>query len=279
MSDELIAEVREEIISAINENRIVLPTLPEVALRVRESAEDPDTDVAAMAKVLSTDAALTARVVKVANSPLLRAATEITDVKMAISRLGINYSCNLATGLAMEQMFQATSEAVDRRMRANWGKSTELAGISNVLARTFTKLKPDQATLAGLVHRIGALPILRFAEDERKLVKMPEVLDYVIEKLHGEIGKLILVAWDFPDDLSSVPIDYLDFGRDRPKVDYADVVMVANLQSYDLDKIPEGTPDWADISAFERVGVPTQVNAMEIEDLSEAMEASIACLQ
>lgn len=276
---DIIAEVRDELISAINDNRIVLPTLPEVALRVRESAEDPNTDAAAMAKVLSTDAALTARVVKVANSPLLRAASPIKDVKMAISRLGIDYSCNLATGLAMEQMFQATSDAVDRRMRQNWGRSTELAGISSVLARTFTKLKPDQATLAGLIHRIGALPILRFAEEDRKLVKMPELLDGVIDSLHGEIGKLILVAWDFPEELCSVPVDYIDFGRSPPAADYADVVMVANLQSSEPDELPKDVPDWTEISAFDRLGVSPEVNVMEAEDLSEAMEASIACLQ
>ena len=92
--NEMVREVRERLISAIKGNRIVLPTLPEVALRVREKAEDPNIDAAGIANVLSTDAAISARVMKVSNSPLLRAASPITDLKMAISRLGINYSCN-----------------------------------------------------------------------------------------------------------------------------------------------------------------------------------------
>ena len=278
--NEMVREVRERLISAIKGNRIVLPTLPEVALRVREKAEDPNIDAAGIANVLSTDAAISARVMKVSNSPLLRAASPITDLKMAISRLGINYSCNLATGLAMEQMFQATSDAVDRRMRQNWAKSTEIAGICSVLAQTFTKLTPDQATLAGLIHRIGALPILRFAEEDRKLVKMPEILDQIISKLHGEIGELILKTWDFPDNLSMVPIEYLNYSRQPPKADYADLVMVANLHGHSGGDVPTGAPeDWSEISAFERLGISTEVNVMEIEDLSEAMEASIASLQ
>jgi HD-like signal output (HDOD) protein len=277
--DELIEEVRAELVEAIRNNRVVLPTLPEVALRVREGAEDPRADAASIARVLGSDAALSARVIRVANSPLLRAAAPIPDLRMAISRLGIQYTCNLAIGLAMEQMFQATSEAVDRRMRLVWRRSTEVAGISAVLARTYTKLKSDQATLAGLVHKIGALPILRFAEEQRKLLKQPELLDVLIDELHGEIGKLILETWAFPPELSCVPMEYLRFDRQPAAVDYTDVVMVANLQSHIGSDHPLTHLDWAQISAFGRLGLDPRVNITGVEDLSEAMAASIAALQ
>jgi len=277
--DEVIQEVRDALYDLIRTNRVVLPTLPEVALRVREAAEDPRTDSASIARVLSNDAALSARVIRVANSPLLRAATPILDLRMAISRLGIQYTCNLAIGLAMEQMFQATSDAVDRRMRQIWAKSTEVAGISAVLARTYTTLKADQATLCGLVHKIGGLPVLRFVEEHRKLLRQPELLDRLIEELHGEVGKLVLETWGFPPELASVPVEYLNFARQPPEVDYADVVMVANLQSHIGTNDPLTHLDWGSISAFSRLGLDPQINTMEVEDLSEAMRASIAALQ
>lgn len=275
----LVEEVRTELLEAIRTNRIVLPTLPEVALRVREAAEDPLTDAAGIARVLQNDAALSARVIRVTNSPLLRAAAPIRDLRMAISRLGTQYTCNLVIGLAMEQMFQATSDAIDRLMRQVWVRSTEVAGISAVLARTYTDLKPDQATLGGLVHKIGALPILRFAEEQRRLLKQPELLDRLIEELHSEIGKTILEAWGFAPELASLPVDYLDFGRQRDTADYADVVMVANLQSHLGTDHPLAQMDWSGISAFERLGLDSQVNVLEFEDLSAALEASIAALQ
>jgi HD-like signal output (HDOD) protein len=277
--EQLIQEVRAELVDAIQNNRVVLPTLPEVALRVREAAEDPRTDAASMSRVLGNDAALSARVIRVANSPLLRAASPILDLRMAISRLGIQYTCNLAIGLAMEQMFQATSDAVDRRMRQVWSRSTEVAGISAVLARTYTKLKSDQATLGGLVHKIGALPILRFAEEQRTLLKQPELLDVVIAELHGEIGKLILETWAFPPELACVPMEYLRFERTPEALDYADIVMVANLQSHIGSDDPLTQLDWGNIGAFARLGLDPRVNFTEAEDLSEAMAASIAALQ
>ncbi len=277
--DEVIQEVRDELNDAIRSNRVVLPTLPEVALKVRDAAEDPRTDSSGIARVIANDAALSARIIRVANSPLLRAASPIVDLRMAISRLGMQYTCNLAIGLAMEQMFQATSDAVDRRMREVWARSTEVAGISAVLAKTFTRLKPDQATLGGLVHQIGALPILRFAEEQRRLLKTPELLDQLIAALHGEIGQLILETWDFPPELAVVPTQYLQFDRQPPAADYADVVLVANLQSRIGTDHPLTRMDWHGISAFTRLGLDPDFNAMEVEDLSEALTASIASLQ
>lgn len=274
-----IDDVRAELIDAIQNNRIVLPTLPEVALRIRDAAENPDTDVASFAKELGFDAAISARVMRVANSPLMRGGAKVTDVKAATARIGIQYACNLAVGLAMEQMFQATSDAVDERMRQIWTHSTEVAGISAVLARNYTRLKPDQATLAGLVHKIGALPILRFAEEDRHLLKDLHALDALIDALHGEIGKLILDTWGFPPEIASVPVAYLDFARKPPAVDFADIVMVANLQSYMGSDHPLGRVDWNTVSAFGRIGLDPNVNSMDVEDLSEAMAASIAALQ
>lgn len=278
--DQVVQDVRQQLIDAIRSNRIVLPTLPEVALRVRDAAEDPRTDSAGMARVIANDAALSARIIRVTNSPLLRAASPIMDLRMAISRLGMQYTCNLAIGLAMEQMFQATSDAVDQRMRNIWTRSTEVAGISAVLAKTYTRLKPDQATLAGLVHKIGALPVLRFSEEQhRRLLKTPELLDRLIDELHGEIGQLILETWDFPPELSCVPAQYLQFDRQPPQVDYADVVMVANLQSHIGSEHALTRFDWHAVSAFARLGLDPGFNAMEFEDLSEALTASIAALQ
>ena len=277
--DELILPIKDDIIKAIENDQLVLPTLPEVALQVREAAVNEDIDIQKLSRVITNDPALSARIIKVANSPLLRASREIEDLKMAVSRLGIDYTANLATGLAMEQMFQATSDIIDKKMRDVWSRSTEVAGISHVLCRHFTKLKPDQATLAGLVHKIGALPILTYAEDNRKLLKDIPMLDKLIEMANPEIGRKILEAWDFPDLLKRVPEEHIQFDREVDTVDYADVVMVANLQSYIGTDHPLTHMDWSEISAFGRLGLSHEVNSHEVEDLSEEMKAAMALLQ
>ena len=275
----LADKVQRELMQAIDNDELVLPTLPEVALKVREAAEDPDVSISILAKVIGNDTALTARIIKVVNSPLLRTNREINDLQMAISRLGVNYTSNLATGLAMEQMFQATTDVVDRKMREVWNKSTEIAAISHVICRNFTRLPADQATLAGLIHQIGVLPILTYAEEHSALLSDSISLNHVIDRIHPLIGEKILRAWEFPDPIAIVPSQHLDFSRASQKVDYVDIVQVATLQSFVGTTHPYTQLDWSEIPAFARVGLDPNTLLQEDEDLSAAMDAAMSMLQ
>lgn len=275
----LAEKVQNELLEAIENDKLVLPTLPEVALQVREAAENPNISIPALSKVIGNDAALTARLIKVVNSPLLRTNKEITDLNMAISRLGINYTANLATGLAVEQMFQATSDVIDNKMRAVWNRSTEIAGICHVLCRHFTRLQPDQATLAGLVHQIGILPILTYAEASSVLLKDSISLNHIIDRIHPVLGERILRAWDFPEQIATIPTNYLDFQRQSKTVDYIDIVQVATLQSYADSDHPLSQVDWTQVAAFAQLGLDVQARLNDDEDLSAAMEAATLMLQ
>ncbi|UTA46296.1 HDOD domain-containing protein [Simiduia sp. 21SJ11W-1] len=276
---QLVEKVSQDIIAALESDQLVLPTLPEVALRVREVAEDPDASINQMSKVIGSDAALAARLIKVANSPLLRGSREITDLQMALSRLGIEYTCNIATGLAMSQMFQATSDLVDKRMRDVWTRSSEVAGICHVMCKHRTKLRPDQATLAGLVHRIGVLPILTYAEENPSLLRDSFTLDTVIEALNGPIGDRILKHWAFPEPLIHIPTLHMQFERQAPEADYADIVTVAVLQSYMGSNHPLASVDYSSVTAFGRLGLDSDMENAEGDDLSAEMEAAMAMLQ
>ncbi|WP_193074036.1 HDOD domain-containing protein [Pseudomonas sp. FME51] len=274
---DLALRIQEELIQAIDKDQLVLPTLPEVALRIREAAEDPDISISELAKQISTDAALSARLIKVVNSPLLRSRQEITDLNMAVNRMGVVYTANLATGLAMAQLFQATTDVIDQKMREVWARSTEVAGISHVLCKHYTRLKSDQATLAGLVHQIGVLPILSYAEDNSQLLRDPASLDQVIERIHPILGDRILAAWDFPQPLRHVPSQHLEFTRNPGAADYADVVQVAMLQSLEGSNHSFAQMDWADISSFSRLGL-NPAGDQDEEDLSAEMEAAMLLL-
>ena len=274
---ELADKIKQDIISAIDNDTLVLPTLPEVALKVREVAEDPDSAINQLVDVISGDAALTARIIRVCNSPLLRGSREIDNLNMAVSRLGMTYTSNLATSLAMEQMFQATSEMIDKRMREVWQQSTEIAGICHVLATHYTKLKSDQATLGGLVFQIGALPILKYVEDNDTQISSI-MLDNIIDELQPMIGRKILEKWDFPEELKNIPEESRNFTRNVAQVDYADIVMVAKLQSLAGTPHPYNDLDWTTISAFSRLGLDPEIDMNEAEDLSDEMEAAMALL-
>jgi HD-like signal output (HDOD) protein len=270
-----IEAIRDEILEAIESDELMLPTMPEVAIRLREEANNDNADAKSIAKIIGNDAALTARIIRVANSPLVRGLQVVEDLQMAISRMGINYASNLAIGIAMEQLFQATSEAVDDRLRETWEHSTEVASLSHVLCRHFTKLSPDQATLGGLIHEIGKLPILTWADDH----DWDEALiDKVCEELHPDLGRLILKAWEFPAELIDVPVQCHQFSRVASKVDYVDIVMVANLHSYSGSEHPYAKMDWSKIHAFENMGIAIDLIEEDDSELLEEISAAKAAL-
>lgn len=273
----LALQIQDELIQALESDQLTLPTLPEVALRIREAVEDPDISLNELVRQIGTDAALSARLIKVVNSPLLRSRQEITDLSMAVNRLGVVYTANLATGLAMSQLFQATTDVIDRKMREVWARSTEVAGISHVLSRHYTTLKFDQAMLAGLVHQIGILPILSYAEEHQQLLRDAASLDLIIERIHPLLGDRILQAWDFPQPLRHIPSQHLDFTRQPENVDYADVVQVAMLQSLAGSSHPFAQLDYATISSFTRLGLSPAADQDE-EDLAAEMEAAMLLL-
>ena len=275
---ELANRIRDQLLTAIDQDQLTLPTLPEVALKVRDIAEDDNATIQDISKTISDDAAMSARIIKVVNSPLFRGSREINTLNMAVSRLGMDYTSSLAMGLAMEQMFQATSDMVDRRLRTIWQRSTEIAGIAQVLAQHYTKLRPEQATLAGLVCQIGALPVLRFVEDHDLQVNSA-MLDNLVDELHPVIGDRILKRWDFPLELHHVPSEHVNFGRQVPEADYADVVMVASLQTLVGTGHPYTQMNWHEVTAFHRLGLDPESGMEDDEDLGEQMDAAMALLK
>ncbi len=262
----------QELQEAIRKNRITLPTLPEVALKVRDALERENTTARDIANIISTDAAVSARLLQVANSPLYRGRVSIDSIQMAVARLGVRMVRSLVVSLAMQGIFQATTDALDRRFRQIWENSVQVAAICRVLAKPLTHLDAEQAMLAGLIHDIGALPILVHAETKDDLTDDEVRLDFLLERLSPTIGRLILEAWDFPPSLVAVTEHYNDFAYDGgPKANYVDLVMVARLQSLIGSVHPDAALNWADILAFEKVGLAPDVEVIEIEGAEAEM--------
>ncbi|KAF2406336.1 HD-like signal output (HDOD) domain, no enzymatic activity [Pseudomonas antarctica] len=267
--NKLAEKVQQALVTAIDNDDLVLPTLPEVALKIRQAAEDPEISINHLSKVISRDTALSARLIKVVNSPLMRATQEVTDLHTAITRLGTNYSSNLAIGLVMEQIFHARSEVVELKMREVWRRSLEVAGVSYALCRSHSQLKPDQAALGGLVHQIGVLPILTYAEDHYELLSDPVSLNHVIESIHPLLGDKLLGGWDFPEMLAKLPGQYLNLERDSASLDYIDLVQVAVLYCHQGTDHPLANVAVSTLPAIKKLRVDPYSDALRAE-LDEA---------
>ncbi len=259
-----------ELFKAIDEHRLTLPTLPEVALRVRDAVESEKSSASQVADIVATDAALSARLLQVVNSPLYRGRNPIDNLQMAVARLGTKLVRSLVVSLIMQQIYQATNDLLDKRFRQLWEESVQVAAISRVLAQNLGHLDKEQALLAGLIHNIGALPILTMAEKHSELIDDSVELDRVIEALSPRIGERILQEWDFSESLIEVPKHFLElsYAHEGP-ADYVDVVIVSRLQTLMGTDHPVNLHDLNAIPAFSKVGVEPELQMIDIEGVAE----------
>jgi len=191
-----------------------------------------------------------------------------------ISRLGNKLVRNLVTSQVMKQMFQATNDMVDQRLRAVWEHSVQVAAIARALAGQTPGVEPDQAMLGGLLHDIGTLPILYRAEERDDLLDTPGLLDHLIESLHTRIGGAILKHWKFPDALVAVAAEHEDLVRDHSgPADLVDVVQVANLQSRIDTDHALSQADWSKIPAFRHLGFDVDIHEIELTAMADEIDA------
>ena len=271
MSADLKNRLLAQLIDDMENDKLVLPSLPEVALKVRDTLDDENSNARDVAKVIGTDAALSARLIAVANSPLMRGSKHIDSVDMAVARMGNTIVRNTVNSLIVQQIFQPTTEVTDRLFHTFWGHSTEVAAISQALA-SLARLKPDQAMLAGLVHDIGALPIIKYAEDIPQLLEHEQVLVEIIHELHTTIGTALLSKWEFPQDIINVAAKHEDLSYAHGGApELVDVVIVANLQSYFGKDHPHAKVDWSTVPAFTALGMDTEVSIIDMEETGESI--------
>jgi len=261
-----------ELNEAIENDTLLLPSLPEVALKVRDIAEDEDTTTQQVVDILSQDASMSARLLQVVNSPLYPSRITIDDLQMAVTRMGIRQVRDLVMNLAMKQMYQPTSAVMEKQFRKIWETSVEVAAISQMMSATVVKgIRKEQALLAGLIHNIGSLPILLVAENHDDLFKDEDALSSLVLKLQGRVGSTILNSWNFSPDLVEVVTQCHNFEYDHDgPANLIDLVQFTLLQGgFVADEIaPE---DWSLIPAFSKVGVDPEVDVVHIEENQEMM--------
>lgn len=234
-------------------NRLKLPTLPQVAIKVGNIIDDPKTTTKEIAKIISTDAALTARLIQVANSVLYRGISPVEDIRTAVTRLGIKLIRNIVTSLIIRQLFHTKYDILRKRMEKLWLHSAHVAAISYVLAGKYTSIKPDEALLGGLIHNIGELPILTYAEKFPSIADSEETLDNISGSIGPVLGKTMLQAWKFPPSLIIVAAEYTNIQRPSPGlIEIIDIVVVAKLHSYIGTQRHLAQTNWATIPAFNK---------------------------
>ncbi len=265
----------------LNSNRLVLPSLPNVALKVREAVNHGDASAQDIANIITTDAVISARLIQVVNSPLYSGKTEITSIQLAISRLGNNTIRTLVTSLAMRQLYTTQSKVLEKYFKKIWLDSINVASISRALSVFTPHLSADSAMLAGLMHQIGKLPILALIEDIPEFRDHPARLEKLLEKAHRPVAKIIMNSWRVPSDLKAVPSEYnnITYNSDiNLPATYVDLIQVAFFQSIARTQHPANDTNRDNLISFHKLGFSSETEILEINGVSETIKQTQSSL-
>ena len=209
-----------------------LPTLSGAALRLSELARDQRSSAADFERVIRPDPALTANLLRVANSAYFGLRNRVESVKQAVTVLGLTRVSEVAAAAAFAPVIPARLPGYDIEASAFWLHSVAVAVLSERLAVELKMPRPDLTFTAGLLHDIGKLAIGTFVSQEsveilgrvRGGLAFASAEREVLGVDHAEVGALVADAWRLPAAMGAVARwhhapDDVPEGVDRPLVD------------------------------------------------------------
>jgi HD-like signal output (HDOD) protein len=236
-----------------------IPPMPAVASKALNMIDKPGTNGAELSEVLSKDPALTARVLKIANSAMFSRQRAVTSLTQAVMLIGLKSLKGIVVAATLRQFnkdFGGNEQMV-------WEHSLCAASCSQVLAKRRKKHPVDEMFLLSLLHSLGKIVILH-NDDTRK--QYPEVLKLIAEKhlsfieaeqeIYGFsyplIGALVAKKWNFSADTCQAILHHTDpLPQESPESDLEDItaeVRFSALAAFCLGVgAPPGLPDQRNI--------------------------------
>jgi HD-like signal output (HDOD) protein len=211
---------------------IVFPTCFDAALRLRKDLQNPNITITQIAQSISIEPLVAAKITRLANAAIYAGqGGEVKDLPSAIRRVGLNVVRATALAIAMNEILHAKGMVCYAGLAQNlWEHSVRSAVAARLVARTFTRISPDEALLAGLVHDLGAFYMLYRATCYEELRERPETVKHLIMQWHESIGVTLLGALGLPQEIVEATADH-DHPRAVPEIPktLADVVYIANV--------------------------------------------------
>ena len=181
-----------------------LPTIPPVLTGIIALIDDDRAGAKKLVELIERDQALTARLLRLANSAFFGQARKVATIPRAVLLLGFSTVRNLALGV---KVWDTLGTGVSRKeLEALWTHAVQVASVARTIARQQRQVNPDEAFTTGLLHDVGQLVLaLRFKdlywETARKSTsteQLPRLEQSTLGVDHAEVGSWLLEAWNLP---------------------------------------------------------------------------------
>lgn len=239
---------------AYRENKLRLPSLPNVAFKLKEAMQH-EIGINEAVDIIHIDPPIVAKLIQVANSPLYATAAPITNCHEAVKRIGLNATRSLVMGISLKQLFHCKDPDLMKGMQNLWKNSLYVSSLSFILAQECSnQINPEDALLAGLVCDIGAIPLLHFAEQFPEHYPSFDELQASMPFLRAPVGALMLHTLGFPEQLVNIPHQAENWLYDSgEQLSLIDIVILAKLHSYFGSKNARNLPHINSIPAYSKL--------------------------
>jgi HD-like signal output (HDOD) protein len=268
----------QSLAAELSKGKVELPSFPDIAMRVRKVLSDENVSQDMVVRVVGSEPALAARLMQIANSAALNfSGKPITELRSAISRMGFNMVRSAAIAFAMSQLKkQDALKGLEKPLENLWKRSAAVAAMSHAVARRYSKVNPDTALLAGLLHGIGQLYILTRSARHPGLFADQAAYSQIVRDWHSAIAKALLENWEMTEEVINAVSDYEDMERQHTgPVDLTDIVTVGNLLATFKDHPETIELNMHDVAACKRM----QIDRASYEQLIGESESEIDALR
>jgi HD-like signal output (HDOD) protein len=229
--------------------------MPGISARISDAMSDPDFEIANLARIVSADPTVAGGLLQVANSAVFRGAVAVDSLEAAIIRLGAEQTRTLVSALAARSLFTARVPWVRRRLAGLWRHAVEMGAYCAVLAERTAGLDKSKALLLGLLHEIGAVPVLSLAEGFAELEQTPGILDATLVNLVPGLTSRILEQWHLPEAFQEAAQHQENWFRDHDgPADYPDTLVIGHLHGLIKAGRYGDLPRLDEIPAFQKLG-------------------------
>ena len=215
-----------------------LPAMPVVATKVMQLVEDENVTAAELAKIVASDPAVAARIMKISNSPLYGCQRQNQTLPGAIMLMGFNTLKSLVVVAYLKDVFKP----IGLTEKMLWEHSFGAALAARIIASDIREINPEEAFLAGLLHDIGKLIMFNSDRDKFHMVIeqcfnegiwFEDAEKAVYPYTHSELGGCVLEKWNFPAVLVNAVTQHHTFAgsdtEERYQQSMIAVTCLANL--------------------------------------------------
>lgn len=215
-----------------NTEELNIPSLPDIAIKLRNAMHNDDVGVADVVKIIQHDPVFSAKLIGLANCPLYLGVTPVKSCFEAVNRIGLNATRNLVISLSINRIFKTNSPLIKKYLDDIWKESLSISILSFVLATITKQVNPEEALLAGLICNIGTVPFLSFTANFPTDYYTESDIELALQYVKGPVGYKILRDWGFVEEYLKIPLYAEDwYQNNSEKLNLTDIVVLSRLHS------------------------------------------------